>query len=354
MQSTYRNLILLLIMLFAQSAASIGQSEAQDALIDVQFFDSLSGQRPRSIAGVIGKRYVWNFQQKTYTVLIEINVEAYNAYASLEHVDVQAMVHEGTTAMAKLTQAFQNVIAQSGFRNEEAANFVLAFVQALPYTVDSVTTGYDEFRRYAIETLVEGGGDCEDTTILVGSILNGLGVQLVLVDLPGHIAIGVSGNFSGSSYALDGTKYFYGETTGSGWAIGQIPNEYAQTSARLLPIREGQVIPGGSVQKVVKPAVKSTRQADNFALPGWVVWVMVGLIVLIGLIAFVSMQPRRAEAPRGQKREPGWNLPRTRRPSGRGRRASPDDINLYQINPNSRDRHSGEDLGYDHIDSERK
>ena len=58
---------------------------------------------------------------------------------------------------------------------QDRVDFVLSFVQSLPYTLDDVTTGYDEFRRYAVETLIEGGGDCEDTTILVAAILRGLG-----------------------------------------------------------------------------------------------------------------------------------------------------------------------------------
>ena len=39
---------------------------------------------------------------------------------------------------------------------QDRVEFVLNFVQSLPYTHDDVTTGYDEFRRYAIETLIEG------------------------------------------------------------------------------------------------------------------------------------------------------------------------------------------------------
>ena len=347
----YRNIILLLISLFVQFATSVGVSEAQDIIISVQLFDYLSGQRPRNVAGIIGKRYVWNFQQTTYTVLIEINVEKYNAYANKEHSDMTAMVSESTVTLAKLTQAFRDVISRNSFSNEEAANFVLAFGQALPYTVDSATTGYDEFRRYAIETLVEGGGDCEDTTILVGSILNGLGFQLALIEVPGHIAIGVSGNFTGAHYSLNGTKYFYGETTGSGWKIGQMPDEYTKVTANLMPIREGKLTSGGNGKKVIKPVVKSVRKTDNSTSHLWIAILVVGIIALIALIALVSMQPAKT----GQKRASWRKRPKIRRPSRRDRRENADDIlNLYKTTPKSRDRHSGEDLYGYYIDSERK
>ena len=99
-----------------------------------------------------------------------------------------------------------------------------------------MTTGYDEFRRYAIETLIEGGGDCEDTTILVGAILRGLGEKTALILTPGHIALGVSGNFTGTSVTHNGTKYYYCETTGTGWTVGTLPPSSGTTVTDIVPL----------------------------------------------------------------------------------------------------------------------
>jgi hypothetical protein len=69
----------------------------------------------------------------------------------------------------------------------------------LEYTSDLVTEGYDEYPRYPIETLVDKGGDCEDTAILAASIIRGMGYGVVLLvfpktaDSPGHCAVGVAG-----------------------------------------------------------------------------------------------------------------------------------------------------------------
>ena len=41
----------------------------------------------------------------------------------------------------------------------EKVNLVITFVQSLPYTSDSVTTAFDEYPQYPMETLVEYGGN---------------------------------------------------------------------------------------------------------------------------------------------------------------------------------------------------
>jgi len=122
--------------------------------------------------------------------------------------------------------------------------FAIAFVQSMPYTVDSVTSPYDEYPRYPAETLVDGGGDCEDTAILLASLLDSMGVGVVLLRLPEHMAVGVKGgdNVHGAYWSLDGDKYFYIETVGSGWRIGDLPDEYAGMSASIYTMQPVPII----------------------------------------------------------------------------------------------------------------
>ena len=109
----------------------------------------------------------------------------------------------------------------------------------MPYAEDIVTTGYDEYARYPLETLVDYGGDCEDTSILMAALLKAMGYDAVLLYFsgdPGHVAVGVAGQFSGSYFDYQGAKYYYLETTGSGWEIGDIPPEYEHKSANIYQI----------------------------------------------------------------------------------------------------------------------
>ncbi len=87
--------------------------------------------------------------------------------------------------------------------------------------------------------MFDGGGDCEDTSILVAALLNRLGYDTGLLLLPDeqHVAVGVSlTGVSGSCYLKDGVKYYYVETTGSGYEIGEIPSEFTQTNAYIYPL----------------------------------------------------------------------------------------------------------------------
>jgi hypothetical protein len=120
----------------------------------------------------------------------------------------------------------------------DTIHFAASFVQSLAYTSDLATTGYDEYPRYPIETLVDQGGDCEDTSILLAELLDTMGYDVVLVRLPSHVAIGVlEGQHScGTYYRQNGKRYFYLETTGGAGRIGVVPHEYANEPAYIYHI----------------------------------------------------------------------------------------------------------------------
>ena len=232
----------LLIALFLGSFLITTNSTAQDALSGVRIVEGIVQQRPPNTRQTLGRRYVWNFKGKSYTILMTIDIEKYNSYGGKERYDIPELVEEGRTTIGNLTREFQNVFKRDReWSKRDRVDFVLSFVQSLPYTHDDVTTGYDEFRRYAVETLIEGGGDCEDTTILVAAILRGLGEKTVLIFTPGHIALGVSGNFTGTSVTYNGTKYYYCETTGTGWTVGDMPPSSGTTVTHILPLAPSKI-----------------------------------------------------------------------------------------------------------------
>jgi hypothetical protein len=95
--------------------------------------------------------------------------------------------------------------------------------------------------RYPIETLMEETGDCEDVSVLTAAILVRLGFQVALLLYPKHVAVGVGGaeNLKGHyiSEPDSGIRYFYAESTASGWHIGEVPKEYRdQPPDKILPI----------------------------------------------------------------------------------------------------------------------
>lgn len=243
-----------IVSLFLTSLLITGNSIAEDALSFVQIVEGITQQRPSNTRQTVGRRYVWNFKRRPYTVLMTIDLEKYNSYSGKERYDIPKLVEEGRTTIGNLTREFQRIFKQNrNWKRQDRVDFVLSFVQSLPYTLDDVTTGYDEFRRYAVETLIEGGGDCEDTTILVAAILRGLGEKTALIFTPGHIAIGVSGDFTGSSLSYNGIEYFYCETTGTGWTVGKLPASVGKTVEAIVPLSPSKVGPAPKPNKVTTP-----------------------------------------------------------------------------------------------------
>jgi len=118
-----------------------------------------------------------------------------------------------------------------GERNDlskpQVVNHAIAFTQGLEYTSD-VNEPYNEYPKYPVETMVDRGGDCEDTSILLAALLEKLGYGAVLFLIPDaqHAAVGIRGDNSidGLYYEYSGKRYYYVETTGSGWQVGEAPD----------------------------------------------------------------------------------------------------------------------------------
>ncbi len=81
----------------------------------------------------------------------------------------------------------------------------LCFVQtAIRYASDGDLYGTDEYWATPSETLRYHAGDCEDTSVLLISILGAMGIDSVLLDYPGHEAVG--------AYIDSAQDYLYCET----------------------------------------------------------------------------------------------------------------------------------------------
>ncbi|MGE5416013.1 MAG: stalk domain-containing protein [Acidobacteriota bacterium] len=143
-----------------------------------------------------------------------------------------------SAVVSQLKSTAQN----NGFTGAQTAEFVVSFVQGLPYVEDSASTPYDDYARYPLETLLNGGGDCEDTAILAAVLLREMGYGSAIIFVPAndpsHAALGVAGanDLPGTYYLDGGTRYYYLETTGANWQIGQMPDQFAGKSGIVVPL----------------------------------------------------------------------------------------------------------------------
>lgn len=193
---------------------------------------------------ILTRDYSWVFKDVTYLWSMELPESLYLYYKDrgrppTRFWSIYVTHPTDDRYIDGLANELSEAARQAGFTRSETAQFVADFIQSLPYTSDNVTTGYDEYPRYPMETLVDNGGDCEDTSILAGAVLKSMGYEVALVRLPGHMAMTILGDesFSGVHYQVEAGhrwapgKYYYLETTGEGWAIGEVPTEFANKSA---------------------------------------------------------------------------------------------------------------------------
>jgi len=144
-------------------------------------------------------------------------------------------------AANEIAEFLYEAAENNGFTGEfERIQFALSFVQRLPYVPDDVSTGYDDYTKFIMETLTSLKGDCEDTSILFASILESepFNYDAVLLEPPGHMGVGLlmRSEFDGFAYIHDGRQYYYVETTTEGWGIGQVPDQYRDSKATIYDV----------------------------------------------------------------------------------------------------------------------
>ncbi|MBN2489106.1 MAG: hypothetical protein JXA98_08765 [Methanosarcinaceae archaeon] len=192
----------------------------------------------------ITRSYGWEYDNREFWIEYEYYKDAYESYSQRSrNRDYQQFVNDpyDDELISTITTQLEDLAHEAGYGIDDIPYIATAFVQSLPYVSDSVSSGYDEYPRFPFETLFDGGGDCEDSSILLASLLYDMGYGVSLILLPDHMAVGVKGdeNMPGSYYEYEGTRYYYLETTNSGWNVGVIPDEYKGTDGIVIPIYGG-------------------------------------------------------------------------------------------------------------------
>jgi hypothetical protein len=191
--------------------------------------------------GTVRKDFTWAYGGQTWAITLYIPEHLFDYYSNKIRVptaDYSVYVTHplDDEYIAKIISEFYDIASAEGYDDAQIIELVVAFVQTLPYTSDDVTTGFDEYARYPLETLVDGGGDCEDTSILTSALLDSMGYDTVLFNLPEHVGVGVDVDHHGTYWHYDDVRYYYVETTGEGWEIGELPEEHQGQTAVVYPI----------------------------------------------------------------------------------------------------------------------
>ena len=207
----------------------------------------------------ITRTYNWRYR-KNWQSSIDIPEKTYNDYAnSTVNRRPQSQTHKPYEAMARFVTSDEKVIRDLAiklkilangqrYNSIETINFILSFVQLnVNYCNDSDTKGENEYWRFPVETLVDEGGDCEDSAVLFAAIMDALGYDVALLyytweegdELLGHLAVGIHllGNHGHFEKDENGKKYFYCETASEVFIeMGERPAEIKVEAEAVIPI----------------------------------------------------------------------------------------------------------------------
>jgi hypothetical protein len=136
--------------------------------------------------------------------------------------DVGADNQNNITALASLFREYQN---QHQLDDAQLVELVMSFVQTIPYRLP--TESPFGILPPAL-VLTDGSGDCDSKSLLGAMVLEELGVDCAMLysETLEHAALGVAIPATGQWFSSNGKKYYYVESTATGWPIGKIPPEY--------------------------------------------------------------------------------------------------------------------------------
>ncbi len=194
-------------------------------------------------AQTIACSFYWTYKQHVFAYEWLLDYKSYTYYREQPKdlpYENYAIENQDHRYFFEIGKNLNDIATEYKLNNEEFVDFLVAFVQqAIQYKSDPANYPYD-YPKYPIETLVEGSGDCEDKSILLSVLLNMFGYASVLVLLPEnqHMAVAVECTGTYKKYFdFNPAGYFtYIETTGPGWKVGDVPQEYRTENPEVLAI----------------------------------------------------------------------------------------------------------------------
>ena len=208
------------------------------------------------------RQFAWYYDGYHWVWNLSIPESLYNAYVSVpDSVRTQIQlsnfgyfVTTGDSYIQGLALKLNATASQLDFDSVQEINFILSFIQSIPYATDANSTGYQDYPRFPIETLVDNVGDCKSHSILFASLTLSLGYGTIFINPPSHLAVGVLGNdLKGTSWTYDNQTYYYCETTGSGFTIGMLPDQFNGQTANIYPNRHRSTVHSNFTIAIIHP-----------------------------------------------------------------------------------------------------
>ena len=162
-----------------------------------------------------------------------------------------------------LIAAFRAVRDQHGLDADRYAELMTAYVQSITYRIDPA----DMSPKFPVETFVEGNGDCDDKTLLLGALLSreGYDVAVLMFEPEQHVALGIRSQ----DLPYRDTGYAFVETTVPSY-IGQVPESLEggitlESEPHVFTIGDGQTpyTAGSQVAAILEARAAAVAEAER-------------------------------------------------------------------------------------------
>ncbi len=174
-------------------------------------------------------------------------------YSSLKNFD--------SNKLDLIYSTLQKIKNDNNLNRNRFAEVVVSLIQSIPYSYnipgncngDDIPSAYKNDIisgvpcisnvRHDILTPLEffylQKGDCDSRTVLIYTILKRFGYDIVILnsELYGHSMIGINIPAYGKYKLINGKKYYFWETTNTGWSVGKLPPKNWNISKWYLALK---------------------------------------------------------------------------------------------------------------------
>ena len=186
------------------------------------------------------RKLSFDYSGKHYNVIADYEksrIEFLNTYPQLDLELYFDSSVSASTANPLLQQLAKDV---KGMSEQQAVNFLLRFVQtSLQYKTDENQFGKENY-LFPEETLYYPYSDCEDRSILFAWLVEHLlGLEVVGLDFPGHVATAVrfNENVAGDAITWNGKRYVVADPTYINASAGMTMPAYKNVKPGVIKIK---------------------------------------------------------------------------------------------------------------------
>ncbi|MDH5516967.1 MAG: hypothetical protein OEY36_03980 [Gammaproteobacteria bacterium] len=209
-----------------------GEYPRADKVLDMSMSQNLNtgaNQQSRKVS------FIYN--RKSYNIDVGYDKNTINYLQTYPQMDIDQYFSSRVNASVgnPLLTQLRNII--KGKTEEEAVNILLLFVQnAFKYKTDQGQFGEENY-LFPEETMYYPYSDCEDRSVIFAWLVRSLtGLEVVGLDLPGHIAAAVhfSTDIKGDSVRYKGTTYVVTDPTFINARAGMMMPQYKSAKPKVI------------------------------------------------------------------------------------------------------------------------